>query len=99
MLPRRWVEQEVELTADLTPLGLVSRLEAMLERFEAERAGQRRRLIEAEQSLPGYRQRLGEVFAFQEEMDAKEAELAALEADLAASGRGEAEPPGEALAA
>jgi N12 class adenine-specific DNA methylase len=98
-MERTGMEQEVELTADLTPLGLVSRLEAMLERFEAERAGQRRRLIEAEQSLPGYRQRLGDVFAFQGELDAKEAELAALEVALAAGGSGAAEPPGEALAA
>jgi len=70
----------------------------MLERFEAERTEQRRRLVKAEQRLPGYRQRIGEAFAFQDELDAKETELATLEADLAAGGTG-TESPGEALAA
>ncbi|MDA8249131.1 MAG: lactate dehydrogenase, partial [Rhodospirillales bacterium] len=84
-MERTGLEQEVGLSADLTPLGLISRLEYMLERFEAERAEQRRRLAEAEQRLPGYRQRIGEAFAFQAELDAKEEDLAALEADLAAN--------------
>ena len=84
-LERTGYEQEVELSDGLTALGLISRLEYMLDRFEADLAKHRRRLAEAEQRLPGYRQRVGEVFAFQAELEAKEAELAALEADLAAN--------------
>jgi hypothetical protein len=42
-------------------------------------------VAEAEQRLPGYRRRVSEAFALQEELDAKAAELAALEADLAAN--------------
>ncbi len=99
-LERTGMEQDVELSQDLTPLGLISRLEYMLDRFEVELAEQRRRLREAEQRLPGYRQRIGEVFALQDELEAKEAELAALEADLAANdNRGDDEEPAEEEAA
>jgi hypothetical protein len=99
-LERTGMEQDVELSQDLTPLGLISRLEYMLDRFEVELAEQRRRLREAEQRLPGYHQRIGEVFALQDELDAKEAELAALEADLAANdNRGDDGEPMEEAAA
>lgn len=54
-------------------------------RFEAELADYRRRAAEAEQRLPGYWHRIGEMLALQEELDAKAAGLAALEADLAAN--------------
>ena len=47
-LERTGMEQDVELSQDLTPLGLISRLEYMLDRFEVELAEQRRRLREAE---------------------------------------------------
>ena len=98
-LERTGYEQEVELSDELTALGLISRLEYMLDRFEADLAEHRRRLTEAKQRLPGYRQRVGEAFAFQAEMEAKEAELAALEADLAANdNRGELDDPDASLA-
>jgi N12 class adenine-specific DNA methylase/SAM-dependent methyltransferase len=86
-LDRTGHEQDIELSPDLTPIGLISRLEYALSRFEAELAEQRRQLAEAEQRLPGYRQRCGDVFGFQDELNAKEAELAALEADLASNGQ------------
>ncbi len=82
-LDRTGHEQSVELGDDLTPLGLISRLEYMLDRFEAELAEHRRRLAEAEQRLPAYRGRRGEAFAFEEELREKEDELHALEAALA----------------
>ena len=44
-----------------------------------------RKVAEAEQHLPGYERRIGEAFGLQEELDAKRAELHALEADLAAN--------------
>ncbi len=84
-LERHGFEQEIRLEGDLTALGLIARLEYQLDRFEAELADYRRQVAEAEQRLPGYRRRVGEAFNLQEELDAKAAELAALEADLAAN--------------
>jgi hypothetical protein len=86
-LDRHGHEQEVRIEDDLTALGLVSRLEYMLDRFEADLAEHRRRVAEAEAHLPGYQRRLGEGFALQGELDQKRAELEALEADLAANAR------------
>ena len=59
----------------------------MLDRFEAELAEHRRKVAEAEACLPGYERRIGEAFGLQDELDAKRAELRALEADLAANDR------------
>ncbi|MDQ2801461.1 MAG: lactate dehydrogenase, partial [Pseudomonadota bacterium] len=84
-LDRHGYEQEVQLDDTLTALGLIARLEYQLDRFEADLAEHRRRVAEAGQRLPGYARRLGEAFDLQEELDAKAAELAALEADLAAN--------------
>ena len=90
-LERTGHEQAVEIGDELTPLGLISRLEYMLDRFEVDLAEYRRRLTEAEQRLPAYRRRVGEAFALEEELHEKEDELAQLEAALA-SGEG---APGE----
>ena len=84
-LDRAGQEQSVELSEDLTPLGLISRLEYMLDRFEADLADYRRRLADAEQRLPAYRSRRGDVFAFEEELMTKEQELNTLEAALAST--------------
>ena len=87
VLERTGREQEVAVPPELTALGLVSRLEYMLDRFEAELAEERRALAEAEARLAGYGPRLGEAFPLQVELDAKRAELEAVEAELAASAR------------
>lgn len=93
-----WIERTggegmIRMDGDLTPLGLVSRLEYALDRFEVELAEERRALAEAEQRLPGYERRVGEPFALQAELDTKADELKALEADLAANdNRSEEEP-------
>ncbi len=84
-LERHGYEQEIRLDGDLTALGLIARLEYQLDRFEAELGDYRRKVAEAQQRLPGYRRRVGETFALQEELDSKAAELKALEADLAAN--------------
>ena len=97
-LDRHGYEQDVQLDSELTPLGLVSRLEYQLDRFEADLAEHRRRVAEAEQRLPGYERRLGEAFDLQEELDAKAAEMEALEADLAANEKFAANDDGEAAA-
>jgi len=101
-LDRHGYEQEIPLEAELTAMGLIARLEYQLDRFEADLAEHRRRVSEAEGRLPGYQRRVGEAFDLQEELDAKRAELAALEADLAANdraGNDDAAPEGAIAAA
>jgi hypothetical protein len=73
----------------VTVLGLVSRLESALSRFEVELAEERRTVVEVSGWLPSFRARLGNVFPYQAELDEKRAEMAELEASLAA-------PPGDA---
>lgn len=85
-----WIERTggegtIRLDGDLSPLGLISRLESALDRFDVELAEERRDLAEAEARLPAYEKRVGEVFALQDELDAKAEELRDLEADLAAN--------------
>ncbi|MHB0726458.1 DEAD/DEAH box helicase family protein [Roseomonas mucosa] len=84
-IERTGTEQAVRLDGDLTPMGLISRLEYALDRFEVELAEERRALAEAEARLPGYERRLGEPFALEAELEAKAAELKALEANLASN--------------
>jgi len=90
-LDRHGYEQSIQLDGDLTALGLVARLEYQLDRFEADLAEHRRKVAEAEGRLPGYQRRLGEGFGLQEELDAKRAELVALEVDLEANAKAGAE--------
>jgi len=83
---------------DVTPLGLVSRLESALSRFEVEFAEERRTVAEVSGWLPGFKARLGDPFPHQAELDEKRAEMAELEASLAAT-PGDAAPPEAAGAA
>ena len=83
---------------DVTPLGLVSRVEAALSRFEVELAEERRTVAEVSGWLPGFKARLGDPFPHQAELDEKRAEMAELEASLAAA-PGDAAPPEAAEAA
>jgi len=83
-------EQEVRVEDDLTAQGLVSRLEYMLDQFEVNLAEHRRRVEEATARIPAYEGRLGQAFAYQAELDAKEAELAAIEDSLEAGAHQEA---------
>jgi len=89
-LDRTGHEQEVKIDAELTPLGLVNRLEYMLDRFEVDLAEHRRRIGEAETQVFGYTRRLDEAFAYEDELNAKQAELDAIEASLAATSRDDA---------
>ena len=86
LLDRAGGEQEVKVEDDLTALGLISRLEYDLGRFEAELAEYQRRLGDAERQLPAYEARLATTFEFAAELQAKEDEMKALEADLASTG-------------
>ena len=73
----------LQFASEMTALGLISRLEHALDRFEADLAQQRRSLIENRRRLAGYQPRIGLPFELQAELDAKQADLAALEASLA----------------
>jgi N12 class adenine-specific DNA methylase/adenine-specific DNA methylase len=84
MLKRTGAKYEVDLSMTVTPLGAISRLEHALSNFENERQDYRRRLIEAEKRLGAYQPRLGETFAFEGELELKQAELADIETSLAA---------------
>jgi N12 class adenine-specific DNA methylase len=90
-IERTGMEHAIRLDGDLTPLGLISRLEHALDHFEVELAEERRALSEAKARLPGYERRAGERFELEAELEAKAAELKALEADLAANDNREAE--------
>ena len=84
-LDRTGFEQELRIEEDLTAMGLVSRLEYLLDRMEVDLAEHRRRITEAEARVSGFQRRLGEAFAYEGELDAKQAELDAIEADLGAN--------------
>jgi N12 class adenine-specific DNA methylase len=81
---------EIEYSSDLTAIGIVSRLEYVLSRFEVEIAEQKRIAAEADERLPGYRQRLGGEFSYADELAAKRAEIEEIDASLAANDAGEA---------
>jgi predicted RNase H-like nuclease (RuvC/YqgF family) len=83
VLDRTAYQQVIDVQDDLTALGLISRLEYILDRFEADIEEQTRRAADATQRLAGYEPRLGEVFPLQPELDEKLARMTELEADLA----------------
>jgi N12 class adenine-specific DNA methylase len=82
-LARTDFPQPVDLDSETTAIGIIARLEHMLDRMDDELAGQRRRLADATARLAGYEPRLGEGFPLQGELDVKLAQLAGIEADLA----------------
>jgi hypothetical protein len=84
-LDRAGYAQAIDCDDGLTALGIVSRLEHQLTGFEAELIEQRRILAETQRRLPAYQERLGRPFALAAELEAKRAELAAIDASLAAT--------------
>ena len=95
MLQRTGAKFEIELPMTVTPLGAVARLEHPLTNFDGEQENYRRRLVEAERRLASYHGRVGEAFAFAAELDLKRAQLAEVEANLAASGEEAVQLKGE----
>jgi hypothetical protein len=83
VLERTEFAEAIDFDSDTTPAGLVARLEHALDRMEEELEEHRRRFVDAKARLVGYEPRLGEVFLLQGELDAKLAQLADIEADLA----------------
>jgi hypothetical protein len=83
MFRRNDHDQLVAIEDDLTPMGLISRLEYLLDRFELDLQEQERREHEAASRCAGYEERADQAFPLQAELDGKLANLAALDADLA----------------
>ena len=83
---------------DVTPLGLVSRLESALGRFEVELAEERRTVAEVSGWLPGFKARLGDAFPHEAELEEKRTEMAELDASLAATAKDAPAPASNAAA-
>lgn len=96
LLRRTGAEFEIELPVTVTPLGAIARLEHALSNLEGEQEAYRHRLSDARKRLDTYGARVGEAFAFDAELGLKRTELAALEAELAATNEGERKGAGEA---
>ena len=82
-LERTESPQSIDIDGETTAIGIIARLEHVLDRMEVELEVQRRRVTDAKARLAGFEQRLGEVFPLQGELDVKFAQLAEIEADLA----------------
>jgi len=85
LLDRTGEATEIAFSADLTALGLISRLEHALDHFEAELAEHRRSIIENTRRIADYEPRIGGGFALAGELTGKLADLVELEASLAAT--------------
>jgi hypothetical protein len=83
VLERTDFPQSIGIDGETTAVGIIARLEHALDRMDTELEEQRRRVTDAKARLAGYEPRLGEMFALQGELDAKLAQLAEIEADLA----------------
>jgi hypothetical protein len=88
----------IDLDKDVTPLGLVSRLESALGRFEVELAEERRTVAEVSGWLPGFKARLGGAFPHEAELEEKRAEMAELDGSLAATANDALNPASNAAA-
>ena len=82
-LERTEFAQPIDLDSETSAVGIIARLEHALDRLDTELEEQRRRAADATARRAGYEPRLGEAFALQGELDAKLAQLAEIEADLA----------------
>ena len=77
--------QPIAIDGETTAVGIIARLEHAIDRMETELGEQQRRVTDAKARLAGYVPRLGETFPLQGELDAKLAQLAEIEADLAST--------------
>ena len=84
-MERTGLRQEIPIEEDLTPLGLIARIEHILEQMPQNLQEQERRAEEAARRMAAFQDRLGLAFPLQTELDDKLAQLKVLEADLAAT--------------
>ena len=84
-LERTDFSQSIDIDGETTPVGIIARLEHVLDRMDVEIEENRRRVIDAKARLAGYELRRGETFPLQGELDGKLAQLADIEADLAST--------------
>jgi N12 class adenine-specific DNA methylase len=75
-LERTDFPQLIDIDGETTAIGIIARLEHVLDRMEAEIDEQRRRVTNAKARLAGFEPRLGETFHLQGELDAKLEQLA-----------------------
>ena len=85
VLERTDFPQSIDIDGETTAIGIIARLEHVLDRMEAEIEEQRRRVTDAKARLAGFEPRLGEVFPLQGELDVKLDQLADIETDLAST--------------
>ena len=85
VLERSDFPQSIDIDGETTAIGIIARLEHVLDRMETEIEEQRRRVTDAKARLAGFEPRIGELFPLQGELDAKLAKLAEIEADLAST--------------
>ena len=84
VLERTDFPQSIDIDGETTAIGIIARLEHVLDRMDAElRAAPSRHRRES--PVAGFEPRLGEVFPLQGELDVKLAQLAEIEADLAST--------------
>jgi hypothetical protein len=82
-LDRTDFAQSIDIDGETTAVGIIVRLEHVLDRMDVELEEHRRRVIDAQARRAGFEPRLGEAFPLQGELDDKLAQLADIEADLA----------------
>ena len=87
VMRRTGFDHHIDIEDDLTPAGLIARIEHILERLPQDLQEQKRKTDEATRRLADYQDRLGQPFALQGELDGKLAQLTTLEADLAATAK------------
>jgi hypothetical protein len=87
LINRTGAESEIAYSVELTALGLVSRLEHVIDQFDADLAEERRAIVENTRRIADYQPRLGHGFTLAGELAGKLAELSELEASLAAPSR------------
>src|SRR5208337_2912834 len=79
LLRRTDYDELIRLEHDLTPTGLIARIEHILEHIPLALREHERLAADAARRLAEYEQRLGQPFALQGELDAKRAELVAMD--------------------
>ncbi|HQT86674.1 N-6 DNA methylase [Acidiphilium rubrum] len=75
----------IDMPDEMNALGVIARIESVINRLEIQRDRAQEDLINAEHRISEYQSRLGVPFELQAELDAKLAELAAIDKALAAT--------------